>query len=505
MAGRVYLVGAGPGDPALVTLRAVELIRRADVILYDYLANPEIVAHARPECECICLGKHGQTRIWTQAEINQRLVADARAGKQVVRLKGGDPAVFGRLAEEVECLLAHGIPYEITPGITTALAATAYAGIPVTHRELASGVALIAAQEDASKPASSLDYRALAVFPGTLVFYMGVTSVHAWTQSLLEAGKPAETPAAIVRRCSLPDQETIFCTLGEVASRMTRPVKMRPPLIVIVGELAHPRHALRWFETRPLFGRSVLVARPAGPADRLSQQLAELGARVLLRPAICISPPDDWAPVDRAIARLNAFDWLVFSSANGVRMLLDRLLSGGRDLRALASVRLAAIGPATAEALREYRLTADLTPDEYRAEALAEALATEARGRKFLLARASRGRDVLGEGLKKAGGVVEEIVVYSSRDVDAADPQIAGMLADGQIDWAAVTSSSIARSLHRQYGELLNNTRLVSISPITSGVLRELGHAPAAEAASFDMPGVVQAILGDAAKHERPA
>jgi uroporphyrinogen III methyltransferase/synthase len=492
--GTVFLVGAGPGDPGLITWRGAECLRRADAVLYDYLVNPRVLEHARPGAERVCLGRHGRDRIMAQAEINARLIALAQAGRTVVRLKGGDPVVFGRLAEEVEALTAAGIPYQIVPGVTAALAAGSYAGIPITHRDQASAVALVTGQEGEGKEQTGLDYAALATFPGTLVFYMGVTTAPEWTAALIAAGKPSDTPAALVRRCTWPDQRTIRCTLAEVPARV-KSEKLRPPAIVIVGDVADLAPAESWFTARPLFGTRVLVTRPREQAEGLLGPLEDLGGGCLIQPVIEISPPPDWGPVDSSLRRLDQFDWLVFSSANGVRHLLDRLLSGEGDLRALGQIKLAVIGPGTAEALAGYHLKADLCPDEYRAESLAAALAGEAKGKRFLLARASRGREVLADELTAAGAQVEQIVVYESRDVTATEEDVAAALAAGQIDWITVTSSAIARSLVALFGESLRKSRLVSISPVTSATLRELGYEPAAEATEYTMPGVVAAIL----------
>lgn len=492
--GKVYLVGAGPGDPGLVTLRGVECLKRADVVLYDYLVNPHILKHIRRGAEAVCLGRHGQDRIWSQDEINSRMVEVAHQGQTVVRLKGGDPAVFARGAEEAEMLARHAIPFEIVPGITAALAAGSYAGIPITHRDFASAAALVTGQENPDKPLSSLDYDALAKFPGTLVFYMGVTTARKWSSELIAAGKPAATPCAVVRRCSFADQQTIRCPLGQVAEHFETD-KLRPPAIVIVGEVTTLAPLLSWFDKRPLFGLKVLVARPAEQASALAERLAELGADVLLQPAIEISDPPDWEAVDNALSRLAQFDWLVFSSANGVRYALERLFATGRDARHLGSIKLAAIGPGTADELARYHLTADLVPSEFRAESLAEALSNDAAGKCFLLARASRGREVLAEQLRAAGGLVEQIVVYSSTDVQTPDSQMARLLSVGKIDWIAVTSSAIARSLAAMFGSELHKSRLASISPVTSTTLRELGFEPSAEATQYTMPGVADAIV----------
>jgi uroporphyrinogen III methyltransferase/synthase len=516
--GKVYLVGAGPGDAGLITWRGVECLRNADAVLYDYLVNPAILRHAPSHAQLICLGRHRQAtekndaaakknsrdRIWDQAEINAQLVKLAHEGQRVVRLKGGDPVVFGRLAEEAAALEAAGIDYEIVPGITAALAAGSCAGIWITQRDNASAVALVTGHEGDSEHAPPLDYQALAAFPGTLVFYMGVTTAREWTAALLAAGKPAATPAAIIRRCSWPDQTTIRCTLGTVVEQIDT-ARLRPPVIVIVGDVAGSLSVgekagmmapASWFTRRPLFGKRILLTRPIDRADALWQPLTELGADCLVQPAIEVSPPDDWQPVDAALARLAEFDWLVFSSVNGVQFLLDRLLATGGDVRKLAGIKLAAIGPGTTEELAKYHLRVDGQPAEvYRAEALAELLAKNARGKSFLLARASRGREVLAETLRAAGATVEQIIVYRSTDVAQPDAEIFSALKAGRIDWTTVTSSAIARSLAKMFGEDLRKTKIVSISPVTSATLRELGFPPAAEAKQYSMEGVVSAIF----------
>jgi uroporphyrinogen III methyltransferase/synthase len=493
---KVYLVGAGPGDPGLLTLRGAECLSCADVVLYDYLVGPQMLEFCAPDAEMLCLGRHGHGRLMSQAEVNDAIIRHALEGRSVVRLKGGDPAIFARLTEEVAALELAGIPYEIVPGITAAQAASSHAGVPLTDRDEASCVAFVTGQESAEKQpgAQGLDYAALARFPGTLVFYMGVTTAADWSAALIEHGKSPNTPVAVVRRCALPDQEVIFSTLGELAG-VLQASKLRPPAVMIIGDAAQKRRGASWFTSRPLFGRTVLVTRPKHQADTLSNQLRNLGANVLVQPAIEITEPRDWSPVDAIIRRLPQFDWLVFSSSNGVDFFLRRLFALGYDVRHLARARLAAIGPATVDALARFHLKADVTPAEYRAEALAEALAPHAHGRRIFLARASRGREVLAESLESAGAIVEQAVVYESRDVGSADNEICDALAAGGIDWTTVTSSAIARSLVALFGELLRRTRLVAISPLTAKVLAELGYAPAAVAEVYTTDGVVAAML----------
>lgn len=498
VSGKVYLVGAGPGDPGLLTLRAAECLREADVVLYDYLAAPELLSHVRAGGELICLGRHGQGRLMSQTETNETMVRHAREGRTVVRLKGGDPAIFARLAEELDALEKAGVPYEIVPGVTAAAAASSYAGVPLTDRDEASCVAFVTGQETSDKqPAESLDYRELAKFPGTLVFYMGVTTAHHWSRALIENGKSSGTPVAIVRRCSLPDQQTIFTTLSKLPE-LLQSTRLRPPAVAIVGDVAHARTAANWFTSRPLFGRTVLVTRPEHQADDLANRLRNLGADVLHQPAIEIGPPADRSPVDAAIERLREFDWLVFSSSNGVHFFMQQLVALGHDARQLGSVRLAAIGPATVEALAEFHLTADVAPDTYRAEALAETLAQHVRGKHVLLLCASRGREVLAEMLSAAGATVEQVVVYESRDVPTPSPEIEEALASGKIDFTTVTSSAIARSLVKMFGASLRSTKLAAISPLTAEVLSELGYPAAIVAKSYTSDGLVDAILAAA-------
>ena len=487
----VYLIGAGPGDPGLLTLRGAELLGQVDVVLFDGLSNPQLLRHA-PTAQHICVGKHGQSRIWRQEEIIQEMLRHARAGRAVARLKGGDPAVFARTAEEAAALRQAGVPFEIVPGITAALAAGSYAGIPVTHRGLASAVALVTGHEEPGKEHSALDWDALARFPGTLVVYMGVTTVQSWSAALLAGGKPPDTPVAILRRCSLPDQQCIHCRLEEVADQLAG--GMRPPVIVIIGPVTELSESLSWFDRRPLFGRRILVTRPRQQADDLGDALRALGAEVLVQPAIEIAAADDCQAVDQQIDRLSQYDLIAFSSRNGVRYFLDRLLQRGGDLRMLGSVQIAAVGTATADALQQYHLRADWIPPDFRAESLAQQLAPHTAGKRVLLVRASRGRDVLAQTLAGQSAEVTEVVAYQHTDVATADDEILQLMQQQAIDWVTVTSSAIARSLHRMFGPALQKTRLASLSPITTATLAELGLRPSVEASQYTMQGLVDAI-----------
>ncbi len=494
--GSVFLVGAGPGDPGLLTLRAVECLSLADFVLYDYLVNPAILKHARPTAELFGLGHHSLGRTLTPEQIVERMVEEAQQGRVVVRLKGGDPSVFGRGADEVGALRDAGISYEIVPGITAGLAVAAYTEIPITHHDDASAIAMIVGQERHCKVASALDYGALAGFPGTLVFYMGVRTADHWSHGLIEKGKPADTPVAIVRRCTCAEQETIRCSLENVVATIAER-KIRPPSIFVIGKVVDRAPDLSWFEARPLSSTRVLVGGSPATSERLRARLSGLGAHVFLEPAIRITDPPDWAPVDTALEQLDQYDWLVFSSGNGVDYFFRRMIERGDDARRLGQVKLATVGSATAERLKQYNLKADVVPQQFNAESLAQALVDEAAGQRFLLTGTNRGRPVLSDTLNQAGAHVDEIVVYGTVDVDEPNPEVAMALSCGEIHWITVTSSGTARSLVRLYGDALKSARFASISPLTSAALRDLGYEPAAEASPHTSVALVEAILRD--------
>jgi uroporphyrinogen III methyltransferase/synthase len=491
--GTVFLVGAGPGDPGAITLRAVECLQKADLILWDYLVNPVVVEHASPSAELVRLGKPNSGRALTPDEITETMLAAARAGRSVVRLKSGDASVFGRGADEMEALRNAGIPYEVVPGITAGLAVAAYSEIPVTHFAAASAVALVTGRERDEKTSLQLE-RGLAEFPGTLVFYMGVRKAPEWSRALMEQGKPPDTPVAIVRWCSRVEQKTVKCTLSTVADAIEEH-GIRPPSLFVVGAVVDHSPAVSWFEARPLFGTTILVPGSPRTSEKLRRFLGSHGAEVILAPAIRIEHPDDWSPVDQALENLDRFDWLVFSSSNGVDFLMRRMFELRGDARWLSTIKLGAIGPGTAERLSEYFLNADLVPETFTADALAEALLPSASGQRFLLARASRGRDILAERLSEAGGEVTQVVVYASTGVEEADSRVSEALSEGEIDWVTVASSETATSLHRLYGPSLGRARLASISPLTSEALRGLGYEPTVEATAHTMKGIADAIL----------
>ncbi|WP_372897025.1 uroporphyrinogen-III C-methyltransferase [Stieleria sp.] len=490
----VYLIGAGPGDPELLTLRGARCLRGADVVLYDGLSNAEILALA-PAAEHICVGKHGQTRIWRQDEIIQEMLRHAALGKSVARLKGGDPAVFARTSEEVDALNQAGIPFEIVPGITAALAAGSYAGIPITDRKLASAVALVTGHEQPGKSESALDWDALARFPGTLVIYMGVTTAKVWTDALINAGKDPATPTALVRRCSLPDQTTLHCRLDEVAQRLTPASNFRPPVIAIIGAVTTLADSMRWVQHRPLHGQTILVTRPADQADVLADAIRDLGGYPLIAPAIAVKPIDDFTALDRSIENLDDTDQLIFCSANGVEHYFRRLHELRYDSRRLAGISVAAIGKKTQLKLLEQGIRTDILPEDYRATSLVDELQSSAAGQSITIIRASRGSDELPSKLKNAGAEVHEVVAYQNVDVDSADPSIIEAMDDGKIDWVTVTSSATAINLSRLYGDRLKHVRLAAISPVTAAALEERGLTVHAVANPFTIEALLHEIV----------
>ena len=495
--GIVYLVGAGPGDPGLLTRRGFDVLKTAEVVVFDHLANDRLLDLAPASAERIGAGKTSGRHTIPQEEINRLLVEHARLGRRVVRLKGGDPFVFGRGGEEAEHLRAQGIPFVVVPGVTAGVGATAYAGMPVTHRGASSAVAFVTGHNDPEAD-DRLDWRALAAFPGTLVVYMGVTRLAALCRVLIRHGKPAETPAAMVQWGTLPRQRTVLATLADLPGRAVD-AGLGAPALLVVGEVVQRRSSLAWFEGRPLFGRRIVVTRPEGESDTSAALLEELGAEVLVAPTVVIRPIDDPGPLDRAIGRLDEFDWLVFTSSNGVTHFLDRLETLGRDLRALGRVKLAAIGPATAEALARYRLRADLIPPSYRSEALARALIREASGKRILLARADRGRALLKDELERVAHV-EQIAIYRNADAETLPAEVARRIEEGSVDWITLTSSAIAARLHAMLSErarshIGSTIRLASISPVTTEAARRLGWEVAAEAEEFTWAGLVASVV----------
>ena len=482
--GIVYLVGAGPGDPGLMTRRSLELIAAADVVLYDRLIPPGALDGARPDAELRYVGKEPGRPAVEQEQINEQLVELGLAGRRVVRLKGGDPFVFGRGGEEAEALAAAGVAFEVVPGVTAGVAAPAYAGIPVTHRDAASAVAFVTGHEDPSKDGSALDWDALARFPGTLVFYMGIKNLPLIAERLTAAGRPVSEPAAVVARGTLGGQRTVTGTLGEIAS-LVAAAGIRPPAVTVVGPVAELHETLAWLERRPLHCETVAVTRARAQASGLAARLRELGADVVETPAIRIEA----LPVELP----DPPDLLVLTSPNGVRLFFEALRG---DARALAGTRVAAIGPGTAAALREHGVEADVVPERFVAEGLLEALEGEPLdGRRVVVARAAEARDVLPDGLRERGGSVEVVSLYETVAEPLDEAQKAAL---SEASYVTFTSSSTVRFFLSGGGIVPDGARVVSIGPVTSETLREHGLEPAVEAGRHDVDGLIAALTADA-------
>jgi uroporphyrinogen III methyltransferase / synthase len=491
VSGRVYLVGAGPGDPGLLTARALELIAAADVILYDRLIGAAALDGARAGAELLFVGKQGGGEFVPQEQTEALMVQRARAGSAVVRLKGGDPFVFGRGSEEALTLRAAGIPFEVVPGITAGVGALAYAGIPVTHRGLSTAVAFITGR---TGEGSELDYPALAAFPGTLVFYMGVKRLAQIAAGLIAAGRSPEEPAAVVEAGTLPTQRTVTASLQTIAESAERE-HVGSPSITVIGAVAELAGQLSWLPPRPLAGRSVAVTRARAQASGLARRLQELGAHVVQAPVIRIQPLPA-APLDPS-----PYDLICLTSPNGVAGLFERLAAGGRDARALAGIRIASIGPGTTGALAERGIVADLAPERSVAEGLVEALADVPVSRA-LVAVAKDARELLPDALRARGAQVDVLALYET----LVEPLSADALEQARAaDYITFTSSSTVRNFLQAGGQqpgerpaLSAQTRIVSIGPITSETLREHGLAPDVEATRHDVDGVIDALLADA-------
>jgi len=509
--GFVSLVGAGPGDPGLITVRGMRALEAAEVVVFDYLANPQLLRYC-PTAETIYVGKQASRHAMSQDEINQLLVQKGREGKRVVRLKGGDPFVFGRGGEECEALADAGIPFEVVPGITSAIGSPAYAGIPVTHRDCNSSFTLVTGHEkeadyqDADArtrtpgSASDIDWRVLAKLP-CIAFYMGVKALPGICTRLMDAGMPPETPAASIQWGTTPRQKTVTGTIETLPQRVAE-AKLTPPAITIIGQVVKLRATINWFESRPLFGQTIVVTRTRQQASALSLRLEELGARVIEAPTIELAAPSDWRPVDEALAAAADFDWMIFTSQNGVSFTKQRLWSTGRDVRSFGKAKLAAIGDATADAIKqELCLKVDLCPKSFVAEALAEELISrgEAAGKRFLLLRADIARPILRERLAAAGAAeVRDVAVYETRPAASLPPILLETLDEGQADWITFTSSSTARNfvalLGQDYHQRLAGVKLASIGPVTTATLKELGLKPAIEAETSNIAGLIEAI-----------
>lgn len=498
--GKVFLVGAGPGDPQLLTLRGRRCLERADVVLYDYLANPALLAHAPAAAERIYVGRRGKGKYPAQEEINRLLIERARQGRIVVRLKGGDPFVFGRGGEEAEALAAAGIAFEVVPGVTAAIAAPAYAGIPVTHRTLASTVTFVTGHEDPGKPATSLEWPRLATSHGTLVFLMGMKNLRAIVANLLAEGRPATTPVAIIRWGTRTSQHTVVGTLADIADKAAA-AHLEPPTVIVVGDVVGLRSQLNWFERRPLFGKRVLITRAKEQAAEFAQLLVDYGAEPVEAPTIEIAPPADWAPVDRAIAAIRSYDVVIFTSVNGVARFMDRLWAQGLDARCLDGRTVCCIGPRTAQELESYGVRPDVIPAEYQAEGLLAALAGRTwQEARVLIPRAEVARELLPDDLRARGAHVDVVPVYRTLVPAGAVEGWRRRLQQGEIDVVAFTSSSTVRNFIDLLGGAeaakawLKTVAIACIGPVTAGTVEEYGLTVSIRSGENTVPALAESI-----------
>lgn len=496
--GKVYLVGAGPGDVGLLTLKGKDCLAEADAVVYDRLINPELLHFTREDCEKIYVGKAPGQHALSQGEINELLIRLAREGKKVVRLKGGDPFLFGRGGEEALALKEAGIPFEIVPGVTSAVAVPAYAGIPVTHRGLASTVTIVTGNEDPSKEGARINWRELARSADTLVFLMGVGNLSHIVGQLLLHGRSPSTPCALIRWGSRAEQETLVGTLVDIEAK-AQAASFRNPAVIIVGEVVRLREKLAWWDNKPLAGRRIVITRPWPQGERMAKKLSELGAEVLQFPAIKINPPVDLEAFDRLVREAPGFDWIIFTSVNGVDWFWRRLKAQGLDVRSLAKVKIAAIGPATSKALAERGILADYQPAEYIAEAVALGLGPQVKGKRILLPRADIARPVLAEELRRWGAEVVEVAAYKTAKANGDASKLREWLSQGKIDAVTFTSASTVHSFLEILGggaaKLLEKTVVACIGPVTGRAAWEAGLKVAVEAKEYTEEGLIQALL----------
>ena len=493
--GTCYLVGAGPGDLGLVTLRAKECIEFADVLVYDALSSPELLNWTKPDCEKIYVGKRAKDHSVPQDQINDIIVEKTKAGKNVVRLKGGDPMIFGRGGEEAAELAEAGVTFEIVPGISSTIAGPAYAGIPVTHRDHNTQLTIFTGHEDPTKGFSSVDYAQLAKAPGTKVFVMGVARLREITSAFIEHGAAPETPIALTRWATTGSQKTIVGTLADIADIADR-LNFTSPAVAVIGDVVNERKKINWFEKRPLFGKRIVVTRTREQAGELSKALRDLGADVIELPTIRIEPPEDQREFVELVTHAHEYDWLVFTSPNGVERFFDAFFIAFADARSLGNPRIAAIGNGTAQKIREYRFAVDLIPERFVAEGLIEAFKKEdIENLTMLWVKAAETRDVIGEGLTKLGAIVDNCITYRTVP-ETEDPTGArARLEEEGADLITFTSSSTVDHFFDLGIDWPEGCGAASIGPVTSETLRKKGIKPAFEAPQHDIPGLVKAIV----------
>lgn len=497
--GKVYLVGAGPGMPDLITLRGIKCLHEADVVVYDFLAA-NLLQHVPEGTETIYVGKKQGKHTMPQHAINELLVSKAREGQVVVRLKGGDPFIFGRGGEEARVLADQKISFEVVPGVTAGVAAAAFAGIPLTMRGYNTSVAFVTGHEDPTKLVSTIEWSKLACGVGTLVIFMGMKNLSDIVERLVLGGRDPKTPTAVIRWGATPLQTTVVGTLDTIVDRV-REAGVKPPAIIVVGQVVGLRDEINWFEEKPLFGKTVVVTRTRQQASDLVARLSALGAECLECPTIKVVAPDDETPLDRAIASLEHYDWVVFTSVNGVNFFFDRVFQQGRDVRALGGVRTAAIGPATAGRLLDFGFRSDIIPESYVAESVIEAFQGEQmKGMQVLLPRAKEARPILPVELEKMGAQVDEVAAYQTKKVSEGMDELVERLGNGTVDMVTFTSSSTVKNFKAalppdKFEVLMNGVKTACIGPITARTAAEVGLSVDVEAAEYTIPGLCDAIL----------
>lgn len=502
--GKVYLVGAGPGDPSLITVRGKRLLERAEVVVYDYLASKKLLKHAPADAELIYVGKKGGVKhTHSQEEINQMLVDHALAGKTVVRLKGGDPFIFGRGGEEVEELFAAGAPFEIVPGVTSATAAATYAGIPITHRDYTASVAFLTGHEDPTKKSSNIDWSKLATGAGTLVVYMGIKNLPIIVENLVKHGRDPKTPVAVVRWASTPEQRSVVGTL-ETITEVVQNADIRPPSLIIIGEVVKLRSTIDWYEKRPLFGKKFIVTRTREQASDLVAGLEEFGANCLEYSTIHIQPAESYDVLDSELERLNEYHWILFTSLNGVKFFFEYLYSKSMDARDLKGPDIAVVGKSTADLLLQYGVHADMIPSTFTGEGLAEALLDQGvEGRNILIPRALQAREILPETLRGAGAQVTVAPVYQNCPAEGDKESLRAEFSSGEVEMLTFTSSSTVRNFltmidaenQEELQRILSGVKIAAIGPITAKTVTDNGLQIDVQPEEYTIPAMIDAIV----------
>ena len=494
--GKVYIIGAGPGDPDLITIKGVECLRRADVVVHDYLVGKEILRHAGKDALLVYVGKIGGHHNISQENLNRILVEKALKGNTVVRLKGGDPFVFGRGGEEAEFLQKAGVPFEVVPGVTSAISVPAYAGIPLTHRDFNSTIAFITGHEDPDKAESRIDWKKISTIE-TLVFLMGVKNLSKIVSNLMKNGRSPDTPVALIRWGTTPDQETLTGRLGDIAA-LAEDKKFSPPAVFVVGDVVGLRERLGWFEKKSLFGKGIVITRPEKQSEEFAALLREEGARVISFPTIRIVPPEDYGDLDRAINNIEKYQWIVFTSANGVRFFFERFCELRNDIRDLKGIKICAIGPATRAGVEEYNIRVDMVPEEYISGGVVDAFRSgDVSGKNFLLPRAEIAGDIISDGLSELGVNVDVVTAYRTVNSGEDGKTVKELMNNGKIDLITFTSPSTVTNFMDIIGNettIPNHIKIACIGPVTESACRKAGLGVDIMQGPYSIPGLVDAI-----------